>query len=423
MTSLYALGWTQHSVGSQNIRAIACIQLLLGQHGRARRRNQRAARPLQHPGAHRPRRDVAPLARLPRLPHREGAEPQDLPGESHPQAAAARPDELLAELPQVLHLAAQGLVRDGGHQEERLRLRLSAQERQDVRHPHRGPSHVPGQGERLLLSGLQPAGLGPRQGEAHRGVLQAQVPGGHRPAGHRDVHLLEEPGRVQRRRSRQDPDRGLPPPVDLLRRRGRLAGEQRPLAAVALQGGRPAGRGQGRRRRSSPRSSCGCGPSTRRRAGPSPIRSSRCAWPYKIPRSPSPGGAGQGIQRLRARRCPRPQDPSKFLVREGEQVPGFGVLQADGSTACGCWIFAGCWTQAGNQMARRDPSDPTGLGQHARAGPGPGRPTGASSTTGPRPTRRASPGTRTARFLFWTGKSGAAPTCRTCGRTPRPRRA
>src|SRR5512139_946526 len=33
MTSLYALGWTQHSVGSQNIRAIACIQLLLGNVG------------------------------------------------------------------------------------------------------------------------------------------------------------------------------------------------------------------------------------------------------------------------------------------------------------------------------------------------------------------------------------------------------
>ena len=33
MTSLYALGWTQHTVGSQNIRAIACIQLLLGNMG------------------------------------------------------------------------------------------------------------------------------------------------------------------------------------------------------------------------------------------------------------------------------------------------------------------------------------------------------------------------------------------------------
>jgi formate dehydrogenase major subunit len=49
-------------------------------------------------------------------------------------------------------------------------------------------------------------------------------------------------------------------------------------------------------------------------------------------------------------------------VRKGEQVPTFAVLQADGSTACGCWIFAGSWTQAGNQMARRDASDPSGLG-------------------------------------------------------------
>ena len=35
MTILYALGWTQHSTGSQNIRAMAMIQLLLGNMGRA----------------------------------------------------------------------------------------------------------------------------------------------------------------------------------------------------------------------------------------------------------------------------------------------------------------------------------------------------------------------------------------------------
>ena len=35
MTSLYALGWTQHSVGSQNIRSIAILQLLLGNMGMA----------------------------------------------------------------------------------------------------------------------------------------------------------------------------------------------------------------------------------------------------------------------------------------------------------------------------------------------------------------------------------------------------
>lgn len=33
MTSMYALGWTQHSKGSQNIRAMAMVQLLLGNIG------------------------------------------------------------------------------------------------------------------------------------------------------------------------------------------------------------------------------------------------------------------------------------------------------------------------------------------------------------------------------------------------------
>src|SRR5438270_5693934 len=33
MTSLYALGWTQHSKGSQNIRAMTIVQMLLGNIG------------------------------------------------------------------------------------------------------------------------------------------------------------------------------------------------------------------------------------------------------------------------------------------------------------------------------------------------------------------------------------------------------
>ena len=32
-------------------------------------------------------------------------------------------------------------------------------------------------------------------------------------------------------------------------------------------------------------------------------------------------------------------------------------------TACGNWIYGGSWSQAGNLTARRDNSDPSGLGQ------------------------------------------------------------
>jgi formate dehydrogenase-N alpha subunit len=45
-----------------------------------------------------------------------------------------------------------------------------------------------------------------------------------------------------------------------------------------------------------------------------------------------------------------------------KQVNGFGELKDDGSTAAGCWIYSGCWTEAGNNMARRGQEDPTGLG-------------------------------------------------------------
>jgi formate dehydrogenase major subunit len=42
------------------------------------------------------------------------------------------------------------------------------------------------------------------------------------------------------------------------------------------------------------------------------------------------------------------------LYKTGQQVPGFALLQADGSTAAGCWIYTGYYTDAGNQAARRD---------------------------------------------------------------------
>ena len=64
MTSMYALGWTQHSKGSQNIRDDGDHPAAAGQHRRCRRRHERAARPLQHPGADRPRPDEQPDPRL-----------------------------------------------------------------------------------------------------------------------------------------------------------------------------------------------------------------------------------------------------------------------------------------------------------------------------------------------------------------------
>ena len=40
---------------------------------------------------------------------------------------------------------------------------------------------------------------------------------------------------------------------------------------------------------------------------------------------------------------------------DGDPIPSFTALQADGSTAAGCWIYTGCYEDGVNQPARRTP--------------------------------------------------------------------
>ena len=58
-----------------------------------------------------------------------------------------------------------------------------------------------------------------------------------------------------------------------------------------------------------------------------------------------------------------PASGAKEINRKGETVPSFAKLTADGSTACGNWLMAGSFDQKGeNKMAKRGKEDPTGLG-------------------------------------------------------------
>ena len=98
------------------------------------------------------------------------------------------------------------------------------------------------------------------------------------------------------------------------------------------------------------------------------------SWPYVIPTRPSPQEVlreinGRALKDVLAPPDPKnPDAPRAVLVRAGDQMPSFALLQADGSTSCGNWIYSGCWTQAGNLTARRDNSDPTGLGVYPNWG-------------------------------------------------------
>jgi formate dehydrogenase major subunit len=95
-------------------------------------------------------------------------------------------------------------------------------------------------------------------------------------------------------------------------------------------------------------------------AFPDPILN--LTWDYKIADRPTADELAREYNGKALADIPDPKDPTKFLAREGEQLPGFGACRDDGTTACGNWLFSGAYTQAGNMAARRDTSDPSGLG-------------------------------------------------------------
>jgi len=49
-------------------------------------------------------------------------------------------------------------------------------------------------------------------------------------------------------------------------------------------------------------------------------------------------------------------------IKAGQQLPGFAWLKDDGTTMCANWLYSGSWTEAGAQSQRRGLEDPSGLG-------------------------------------------------------------
>lgn len=53
-----------------------------------------------------------------------------------------------------------------------------------------------------------------------------------------------------------------------------------------------------------------------------------------------------------------------YDVKTGKLVPAFFDLKDDGTTACGDWLYSGSYTEKGNMMARRGTGDPGKLGMY-----------------------------------------------------------
>ncbi len=86
-------------------------------------------------------------------------------------------------------------------------------------------------------------------------------------------------------------------------------------------------------------------------------------WPYNNPENPTAEELAKEYSGKALVDLVDPNDPTRVIRKAGDQLMGFGELRDDGTTISGCWIYAGCWSPAGNLMARRDNSDPSGIGQ------------------------------------------------------------
>src|SRR5947207_653865 len=85
-------------------------------------------------------------------------------------------------------------------------------------------------------------------------------------------------------------------------------------------------------------------------------------WPYQDTGEPTPEELAGEINGYVVETVPDPADPTKNLLEKGKQMTAFAALRDDGTTAAGCWIYTGCFTEAGNMMARRNNTDPGDAG-------------------------------------------------------------
>ena len=83
-------------------------------------------------------------------------------------------------------------------------------------------------------------------------------------------------------------------------------------------------------------------------------------WNYTSPQNPA---LSEVAKELNGRAIADVEDPAtKQVMKAGQQLPGFSWLRDDGSTSCGNWIWCGSWTEAGAMTQRRGTEDPSGLG-------------------------------------------------------------
>jgi formate dehydrogenase-N alpha subunit len=84
------------------------------------------------------------------------------------------------------------------------------------------------------------------------------------------------------------------------------------------------------------------------------------AFAYTTPYNPS---LSEVAKELNGKALADITDPkTNTTIKAGQQLSGFAWLKDDGTTSCGNWVYSGSWTEAGAMSQRRGTEDPSGLG-------------------------------------------------------------
>ena len=97
---------------------------------------------------------------------------------------------------------------------------------------------------------------------------------------------------------------------------------------------------------------------------PDPVLNS--TFPYTNPYNPS---LSEVAKELNGKALVDITDPkTNITIKAGQQLPGFAWLKDDGTTSSGNWLYCGSWTEAGAMMQRRGTDDPSGMGVYPNWG-------------------------------------------------------
>ena len=361
-TIIYAVGWTQHTFGTQIIRTAAMIQLLLGNVGRAGGGVNALRGHSNIQGA----TDMAGLfdslpgyLKAP-IPDRHGS---GLVSEAHDsdgvETRAVGFVELLLEHAGIFRVAAESDVWRRGDERKWICFRLPAEADRDYSWTHIWEDMYNGKVKGMLAFGMNGVMIGPDTNKNINALKKAdwlvvgeiyedetsefwRAPGitaDEQKTINTTVYRLPCAGFAEKDGSMTNSARwvtwkyaAVPPPGD-----ARL--DQDIVAQIFLR----------------------VRDLYKKEGGKFPDPILNLSWAYADAEHPP---LSQVAMELNGRALADLKDDKtgQVVLKAGQQLPGFALLKDDGTTMCGNWIYSGMWTEAGSQIQRRGTEDPSGMG-------------------------------------------------------------